>query len=442
MIPSRDILNIPMAQNDPQWGKSNNEGPPDLDEIWRRLVQKLKSKGAPGQAPPRTPGATPPGPGGTGRTSLPGGKNALLALLAGLVVVWLLSGFYIVDAGRIGVILRFGKFQETTAPGPHWHLPYPIETQAVGSPLNVAQVRTVELGYRTNLKSKVLHESLMLTDDENIIDNQFAIQYTIKDPQAFLFNNRDPDETVMQVAETAIREVVGRNKMDFVLYEGRTQIADESARLMQQILDRYQTGIAISKVNMQNAQPPEQVQAAFDDAVKAGQDRERQTNEGQAYANDIVPRAKGTASRLLEEAKAYAQRVVIRAEGDASRFKQVLVEYVKAPEVTRQRLYQDMMQQVLTNTTKVVADQKSGTNLLYLPLDKLIQASSGASEGGSENAPPAAHATTAPVPTPTPTPATPSSSGNAASTSPPQVDAVQDGRSRDAFRTRDREPRP
>lgn len=427
-----------MAQNDPQWGKNHNEGPPDLDEIWRRLVQKLKSKGAPGQAAPRSSGGAPAGPGGGGGVSLPGGKTALLALLAGLVVVWLLSGFYIVDAGRIGVILRFGKFQETTAPGPHWHLPYPIETQAAGSPLNVAQVRTVELGYRTNLKSKVLHESLMLTDDENIIDNQFAIQYTIKDPQAFLFNNRDPDEAVMQVAETAIREVVGRNKMDFVLYEGRSQIADESARLMQEILDRYQTGIAISKVNMQNAQPPEQVQAAFDDAVKAGQDRERQTNEGQAYANDIIPRAKGTASRLLEEAKAYAQRVVIRAEGDASRFKQVLGEYVKAPEVTRQRLYQDMMQQVLTNTTKVVADQKSGTNLLYLPLDKLIQASDRA-EGAADGAP-------APRPAITPPATAPATSsapaGTSSTTSPPQVDAGQEGRSRDAFRSRDREPRP
>ncbi|MDE2260174.1 MAG: FtsH protease activity modulator HflK [Betaproteobacteria bacterium] len=426
-----------MAQNDPQWGKNNNDGPPDLDEIWRRLVQKLKSKGAPGQTPPRAPGA-PSGPRNGPR--LPGGKSALLVLLAGLAIVWLLSGFYIVDAGRIGVILRFGKFQETTAPGPHWHLPYPIEMQAAGSPLNVAQVRTVELGYRTNLKSKVLHESLMLTDDENIIDNQFAIQYTIKDPQAFLFNNRDPDEAVMQVAETAIREVVGRNKMDFVLYEGRSQIADESARLMQEILDRYQTGIAISKVNMQNAQPPEQVQAAFDDAVKAGQDRERQTNEGQAYANDIIPRAKGTASRLLEEAKAYAQRVVIRSEGDAYRFKQVLSEYVKAPEVMRQRLYQDMMQQVLGNTTKVVADQKSGTNLLYLPLDKLIQASGSFTDGAADNGAAAGRVSSAP---PAAVPSAPvSTSAAAPSVSPPQVDAGPDSRSRDAFRTRDREPRP
>ena len=413
-----------MAQNDPQWGKNSNEGPPDLDEIWRRFVQRFKSRNAGGPQAPRTGGPAP---------ALPGGKTALWVLLAGLVVVWLISGFYIVDAGRIGVILRFGKFQETTGPGPHWHLPYPIETQAPGSPLNVAQVRTVELGYRTNLKSKVLHESLMLTDDENIIDNQYAVQYTIKDPLAFLFNNRDPDEAVMQVAETAIREVVGRNKMDFVLYEGRSQITDEATRLMQKILDSYKTGIAISKVNMLNAQPPEQVQSAFDDAVKAGQDRERLNNEGQAYANDVIPRAKGTASRLFEEAKAYEQRVVVRAEGDASRFKQVLAEYVKAPDVMRERLYQDMMQQVLSNTTKVLADQKTGSSLLYLPLDKLIQASGAVPADGAAETSGAAARPQATQPALAP----------AAAPSPPQpADAAADSRSRDAFRTRDREPRP
>jgi membrane protease subunit HflK len=422
--------------NDPQWGKKKNDGPPDLDEIWRRFVQRLKAGGrGPGQTPPSQ---TPSGPNSGSR--LPSGRSALMVVLVGVMVVWLISGFYIVDAGRIGVILRFGKFQETTNPGPHWHLPFPIETQAEGSPLNVSQVRTVELGYRSNLKSKVMHESLMLTDDENIIDNQFAIQYTIKDPQAFLFNNRDPDEAVMQVAETAIREVVGRNKMDFVLYEGRSQIADDSAKLMQQILDRYQAGISISKVNMQNAQPPEQVQAAFDDAVKAGQDRERQTNEGQAYANDIVPRARGMASRLMEEAKAYNQRVVARAEGDASRFKQVLAEYVKAPEVTRQRLYQDMMQQVLSNTTKVMSDQKSGSNLLFLPLDKLIQAS-GAADAATDAARTAAGGALPSATTPA-APASVAPISTVAPATPPQTDASADSRSRDAFRSRDREVRP
>ncbi|WP_298207312.1 FtsH protease activity modulator HflK [Ferrovum sp.] len=396
-----------------------NQGPPDLDEVWRQFLRRLKG-GKPGA------GAPPPRPGkGIPLIPLPTPERMVLVGVAVVLVIWLLSGFYIVDAGRVGVILRFGKFQELTDPGPHWHLPYPVEAQAVGSPLNVAQVRTVELGYRNTLKSKVLHESLMLTDDENIIDNQYAIQYTIKDPKDFLFNNRNPDGAVVQAAETAIREVVGRSKMDYVLYEGRSQIAAESEKLMQQILDRYHTGIAISKVNMQNAQPPEPVQAAFDDAVKAGQDRDRQNNEGQAYANDVIPRARGAASRLNEEAKAYAQRVVAQAEGDASRFNQVLVQYLKAPEVTRQRLYQDMMQQVLTNTSKVVADQKSGTGLLYLPLDKLIQASALANLAGSDST---ANAV--------------SPAGGGTSASPQETPPESDLRGRDALRTREREVRP
>jgi len=218
-----------------------------------------------------------------------------------------------------------------------------------------------------------LKESLMLTDDENIIDIQFAVQYFLSDPADYLFNNRMPDENVRQAAETAIREVVGKNKMDYVLYEGREQVAAAATKLMQDILDRYKSGILISKLTMQNAQPPEQVQAAFDDAVKAGQDRERQKNEGQAYANDVVPRARGTAARLIQESEGYKQSVIANAEGDASRFKQILVEYEKAPAVTRERMYIDMMQQVMGNVSKVMVDQKGGNSLLYLPLDKLIE---------------------------------------------------------------------
>jgi membrane protease subunit HflK len=249
--------------------------------------------------------------------------------------------------------------------------------------VNLSQVRTVEVGYRENVKNKMLKESLMLTDDENIIDIQFAVQYFLKDPAEYLFNNRmsDDREIVRQAAETSIREVVGRSKMDFVLYEGREQVAASTTKLIQDILDRYKVGIVVSKVTMQNAQPPEQVQAAFDDAVKAGQDRERQKNEGQAYANDVVPRAKGAAARLMQEADGYKQRVVANAEGDASRFKQILVEYEKAPQVTRERMYQDMKQQILASTSKVIVDQKSGGgNLLYLPLDKLIQSTSSGNE--------------------------------------------------------------
>jgi membrane protease subunit HflK len=219
----------------------------------------------------------------------------------------------------------------------------------------------------------MLKESLMLTDDENIIDIQFAVQYFLKDPANYLFKNRMPDENVRQAAETAIREVVGKSKMDFVLYEGREQVAASATQLMQEILDRYESGILISKLTMQNAQPPEQVQAAFDDAVKAGQDRERQKNEGQAYANDVVPRASGAAARLIQEAEGYKQSVIANAEGDVSRFKQILVEYEKAPAVTRERMYLDMMQQVMGNVSKVMIDQKNGNSLLYLPLDKLIE---------------------------------------------------------------------
>jgi membrane protease subunit HflK len=398
-----------MAWNDPQWGNRNDGGPPDLDELWRRFNQRLN--GMFGRKGGGDSGGGGAGAGGRMPSfSLPGGAGLIVGIL---VAIWLASGFYIVDAGERGVVLRFGKYAETTQPGPRWHLPYPVESVEV---VNVEQVRTVEVGYRNNVKSKVLSEALMLTDDENIIDLQFSVQYILKDPEDYLFMNRHPDDAVKQAAETAIREIVGKSKMDFVLYEGRAELAVRATKLMQDILDRYRTGINISKVNMQNAQPPEQVQAAFDDAVKAGQDRERLKNEGQAYANDVIPRARGVASRLLEEAEGYKQRVVANAEGESSRFKQVLTEYSKAPQVTRERLYQDAMQQVLSNTTKVLVDDKGGGNLLMLPLDKLMQAAG------------AAVASEAPT--------LPSES------TPPAAKSDTLFRSRDAFRSREREERP
>ncbi len=350
-----------MGLNDPQWGKNNSSGPPDLEEVMRNLNKKIQSLfgGSGGGSPNKSGGTSGGGFGGVG----------LIVVIVALI--WVGSGFYIVDASQRGVVLRFGKQVEVTEAGPRWHLPYPIETVEV---VNLSQVRTVEIGYRENVKNKMLKESLMLTDDENIIDIQFAVQYFLKDPGEYLFNNRATDENVRQAAETSIREVVGRSKMDFVLYEGREQVAASTTKLMQDILDKYKSGIIISKITMQNAQPPEQVQAAFDDAVKAGQDRERQKNEGQAYANDVVPKAKGAAARLMQEADGYKQSVIANAEGDASRFKQILVEYEKAPSVTRERMYIDMMQQILTSSSKVLIDQKTGNgSLLYLPLDKLIQ---------------------------------------------------------------------
>jgi membrane protease subunit HflK len=288
-----------------------------------------------------------------------------------VVVIWLASGFYIVDEGRRGVVTRFGKYTETTTPGPRWHLPFPIEAVEV---VDFSQVKTVEIGYRNgNPRNKIAKESLFLTDDENIIDIQFAVQYNLKSAADYSFNARKPDDVVAQVAQTAMSEVAGHSQMDFALYEGRAQIATETEKLMQAMLDRYGTGIYVQKVTLQNALPPDQVAAAFDDAVKAKQDRERQKNEGQAYANDVVPRARGQASRLLQEADGYNASVTQRADGDASRFRQILVEYAKAPAVTRQRLYLDMMQSVLGNSSKVLIDQKAGNNLLYLPLDQLLK---------------------------------------------------------------------
>ena len=365
-----------MSLNDPQWGKRGNDGPPDLDELLRNLNAKLNGLFG------RRGGSQPPSGGGDGGTRV-GGGAWLLAVL--VVLIWLASGFYIVDASNRGVVLRFGKYHETTQPGPRWHLPYPVESVEI---VNLSQVRTVEVGYRNNVKSKVLKESLMLTDDENIINIQFAVQYVLSSPENYVFNNRFPDEAVGQAAETAMREIVGKSRMDFVLYEGREEIAATAHELMQRILDRYETGILISRVTMQNAQPPEQVQASFDDAVKAGQDKERQKNEGEAYANDVIPRARGTASRLIEEGNAYRERVVASAEGEASRFSQILAEYGRAPEVTRERMYLETMQEVISKSSKVMVDAKGSGNLLMLPLDKLIQAAAAAPRAAGEQATP------------------------------------------------------
>jgi membrane protease subunit HflK len=358
-----------MSLNDPNWGRQGgnrgpggNPGPPDLDELWRSFNRRLNDlfgrRGGGGDRPPSQPPS--------GRM-LGGGAGVLVALVLG---VWLASGFYIVDAASRGVVLTFGRYAEETNPGLRWRMPYPIQSNEI---VNLAQVRTLEVGYRNSVKTKVLKESLMLTDDENIVDLQFAVQYIVRDAKDFLFNTKRPDETAMQAAESAMREVIGKSKMDAILYESREAIQISGQQLMQQILDRYKTGITVSRITIQSAQPPEQVQAAFDDAVKAGQDLERQKNEGQAYARDVIPKASGTASRLTQEAEGYKQRVIANADGEASRFRQVLAEYAKAPAVTRERIYIETMQQVLSSTSKIIVDTKGSGNLLYLPLDKLMQ---------------------------------------------------------------------
>jgi membrane protease subunit HflK len=409
-----------MSLNDPGWGnrgsggRGSNQGPPDLEQVWADINKRLS-----GILGKKSGGGDSGGNGGKPPIDIsPQMFGGGLMLLLGLIVlVWLASGFYIVDAAQRGIVTHFGRFKESTEPGLRWRLPYPIQAHEL---VNLSGVRTVEIGYRGAEKNKVLKEALMLTDDENIINIQFAVQWMLKDPTDFVFNNRSPDDAVTQIAETAMREVVGKNKMDFVLYEGREQIGVQVGELVQEILDRYKTGILVSRVTLQNAQPPEQVQDSFDDAVKAGQDRERQKNEGQAYANDVIPKARGTAARLMEEANGYKQRIIATAEGDASRFRQIHIEYAKAPEVTRSRMYLETMQQIFSNTSKVMIDAKGQGNLLYLPIDKLIQA------GGSVMSNPSGGEITAP---------------STAVRTVPQIERSETSRSRESLRSRDREVR-
>ena len=432
-----------MSMNDPDWGKNSSgnqhndeqqkpqdqdnnrrpggrqDGPPDLDELWRdfnsRLNRLFGKKGGNGGGP-RGPFG-----GGTnsGGPSMENAGKGFTVVMVIAVLVWLASGFFIVQEGREGVVLQFGKYHHTSMPGFQWRLPYPIQSHEV---VNSSQVRIVEVGFRNDVKSKVLQEALMLTEDENIIDIQFAVQYRLKDAGDYLFNMVGPDESVKQAAETAIREVVGRSKMDFVLYEGREQIALNTAEVMQEILDKYGSGILISSVTVQGVQPPEQVQAAFDDAVKAGQDRERLKNDGEAYANDVIPRARGNAARLIEEANGYSERVVAQSQGDSARFQSILTEYQKAPKVTQNRLYLDAMEEIYSNVSKVIVDTKNNSQLLYLPLDKLIE-KSGPAKSDASNATSAAAA------------------ARAAETSPsaPRTNNdVFDTSTRDAMRNRDR----
>jgi len=368
---------VKLSLNDPRWGRDPDEdrkaqegrrpgeGPPDLDQLWRdfnaRLNRMFGGRG-------NNNGGDSGGP-GSGREMRGAGIGAgVIAVIVGFI--WLASGAFIVPEGQVGVVTTFGKVSHSTTPGFNWRWPYPFQAHET---VNVAEIRTAEIGYRANVRNKQPQEALMLTDDENIIDIQFAVQYTLKDPVAWLFNNRDQEDTVRQVAETAIREAVGRSKMDFVLYEGREKVAADVQSAIQVITDRYKLGALITNVTMQGVQPPEQVQSAFDDAVRAGQDRARARNEGEAYANQIIPAARGQAFRLQQDAEAYRSMVVENATGNASRFDQVVAAYARAPGVTRERMYIDTMQQIFTSTTKVMIDSRANNNMLYLPLDKLMQ---------------------------------------------------------------------
>ncbi len=386
------ITAIFMSLNDPRWGSDKQgddkrgggeSGPPDLEEIWRDLNRKIST--AFGRKGNGSKGGGTDGGGGPSAGAIGSGIALILGVL---FVLWMASGWYIVDASEKGVVLRFGKFKEITGEGLQWHLPYPFESHEI---VNVTQVRTVEVGYRGNERDKKPERSIDAQRDDEKHNQFIPVRRAVHHRRCAPSCSRtidDAEAAVKQAAETSmLQEIVGKSKMDYVLYEGREDVAKKAQLLMQKILDRYDTGIQISKVTLQNAQPPEQVQDAFNDAVKAGQNREQLKNEGQAYANDVIPKARGTAARLLEEATGYSGRVVAQAEGDASRFKQVYAEYAKAPEVTRTRMYLDVMQQIYSNTSKVLIDTKGNGNMLYLPLDKLMQAAGATPDASAQTAP-------------------------------------------------------
>jgi len=390
-------------------------GPPDLDELWRDFNRKLNgwiggSKGPPGGK----------GPGGGGGGFQPDFKHAGIGggvIAAVVVLVWLGSGFFIVQEGQQAVITQFGRYKATVNAGFNWRLPFPIQRHEL---VFVTQIRSVDVGRDNVLKATGLRESAMLTQDENILDIKFAVQYRLNDARAYLFESKNPADAVVQAAETSVREVLGKMNMDAALSEDRDQIGPKVRAMMQEILDRYKVGVEVVGINLQQGgvRPPEQVQASFDDVLKAGQERERAKNEAQAYANDVIPRAVGSASRLKEEADAYKARVVAQAQGDAQRFRSVYNEYQKAPQVTRDRMYLDTMQQIFANVTKVLVDSRQGATLLNLPLERILQLGApGDPASGSSALTPAAPVPNAPA---------------AASADP---------RSRDAARTRERDVR-
>jgi membrane protease subunit HflK len=393
------------------WSNGRNEGPPDLDELWRDFNRKLNNLFGGGRRGGRGDGGERPPEGPNFEPNMKSAGVGAMLIIGVTTLVWLGSGFFIVQEGQQAVVTSFGKFSHTVDAGFQWRFPYPFQAHET---VAVTQLRSVDVGRNTVVQATGLRDSSMLTQDENIVDIRFTVQYRLKDARAYLFENNRPDEAVVMAAESAVREIVGRSRVDQVLYEQRDAIAADLMKSLQAQLDRLNAGIVVANVNVQHVQVPEQVQAAFNDAVKAGADRDRFRNEGQAYASDVIPKARGTAARLMEEAEAHRGRVVAAAEGDAQRFRSVLSEYQKAPAVTRDRLYLETMQQVYANVSKVLVDSRAGSNLLYLPLDRLLQ---GSGVSAPVAVPPAAE----------PAPAAPAAAG--------------DVRSRDNSRSRDREGR-
>ncbi|MDR9437227.1 MAG: FtsH protease activity modulator HflK [Thiohalophilus sp.] len=351
------------SNNKDPWGNRNNPqgGPPDLDEVIKKLQAKFGGLfgGKGGGGGPRIPGA--------------GGSAGLSLIVLVLLAVWALSGIYIVNEGKEGVVLRFGKFHTIQPPGPHWY-PRFVDTVDI---VDVSQVRSVHIGEGSN-------EALMLTKDENIVDMEFVVQYNVRDSRRFLYHVREPEISLRHVTQSAVREIVGNNEMEFIITQGRDKIAAEAWERIQGILDSYETGLQVRGFNMQKAQPPQEVMASFDDVAAAREDREKFMNQARAYANNILPRAEGQAQRFLEEAKAYRDEIVSIAEGDAERFVEIMREYKKSPRVTRERLYLEAMEELMEKNPKVMVDIKEGNNLMYLPLDQLMKQRASGSSNNSD----------------------------------------------------------
>jgi membrane protease subunit HflK len=370
-------LGVLLSLNDPRWGHdpesgrkaqegkrpSNNDGPPDLDQLWRdfnaRLTRLFGKRNEGGGGGPYRPDAR--------------GVGVSVVVIGGIAaLIWLASGTFIVPDGQVGVITTFGKVTHTVSPGVNWHWPAPI--QAVEA-VNTAQVQTAEIGYRANIRNKQPNEALMLTGDENIVDVQFSVQYRIKDPVAWLFNNREQVETVRDAAETVVRELVGQSTMDVLLASGKDGVAVSARGQIQAIAERYRLGAEIVGVTVQQIAAPEQVAAAFDEYAKAAEERNRVRSEAQAYADDIIAQARGKAERQRQEAEGYRAATVTTATGIAARFDKIVAEYAKAPGVTRDRMYFDTMQQIYSSTSKIMIDAKTGTNQIVLPLDQMLSKS-------------------------------------------------------------------
>lgn len=452
---NRQAEHAVFSMNDPRWGRGDgngvkndtkrpqdgkrpngkDEGPPDLDEMWRDFNRRIAG----------VFGRKPGNGGGAPRENGRGTKIGVGIVIGVLIAIYLGSGVFVVQDGHVGVVSQFGKYRQTVSQGIHWRLPYPFQSSEI---VDTSQIRSVEVGRGTALSQGNVRDASLLTNEADILDVRFAVQYQIKSPTDFLFRSVNADDSVTQAAQAAIREIAGGLSTDDLLYKDREALRSRLMESIQRSLDTYRTGLQVTGVAVQSVQVPQQVQSAFEEAARVRQDNERARDTAQAYADQLLPRAKADAAKLIDEARAYSNREVTKAQGDAERFKEVYAEYSKAPAVIRQRMYLDTMQQIYSRTTKVFVDSKAGSNVVYLPLDKLVEANRQQAKESAEGASGAAAAAPAPAETPqaraqgtagaSAPVAAPASTASAASGA--SANAGGDPlRSRDAFRSRSRQ---